>query len=231
VLSRVTFKDDWPTERTRARYERAAREGNFEANMKLGVACLYGEGCAAAPALASEMLMRAEQLAGPNDPFSWLLYRPPWSSDTCSKALIFKDMLALAEENKDVISKRYSGIMYCAAKTLWCVALSRFSHAFLLAHHARPQSARHFLMCLLSLRNEFCFAAPSCCNGSIDRIVSARMHATKRACVHKMRLVRPSRVRSCASPSLELTALATHSLIGFEFLCLCVCRSLQAATR
>ena len=124
MLSRVTFKDDWPTERTKPLYERAAREGNFEANMKLGVACLYGEGCAAAPQIASEMLMRAEQLAGPNDPFSWLLYRPPWSSDTCSKALIFKDMLKLAEDNKDVLTKRYSGIMYCAAKTLWCVSSS-----------------------------------------------------------------------------------------------------------
>eukprot|EP00038_Savillea_parva_P008432 m.176941 g.176941 ORF g.176941 m.176941 type:complete len:688 (-) comp14253_c0_seq1:335-2398(-) len=119
VLARVGFTGDWPTDATRPLYQRAAREGNFEANMKLGVACLYGEGCAAAPGLASEMLMRAEQLAGPNDPFSWLLYRPPWSSDTCSKALIFRDMLALANENRDVLTKRYSGIMYCVAKTLW----------------------------------------------------------------------------------------------------------------
>lgn len=121
VLARVGFAGDWPTDTTKALYQRAAREGNFEANMKLGVACLYGEGCSAAPGLASEMLMRAEQLAGPNDPFSWLLYRPPWSSDSCSKALIFKDMLALAEENQNVVTRRYSGIMYCVAKTLWCV--------------------------------------------------------------------------------------------------------------
>jgi len=119
VLARVGFSGDWPSDKTLPLYRRAAREGNFEANMKLGVACLYGEGCAAAPVLASEMLTRAEQLAGPNDPFSWLLYRPPWSSDTCSKALIFKDMLKLATENRDLMTKRYSGIMYCVAKTLW----------------------------------------------------------------------------------------------------------------
>jgi F-box protein 1 (cyclin F) len=139
VLARVGFADDWPTDKTMPLYQRAAREGNFEANMKLGVACLYGEGCSAAPALASEMLMRAEQLAGPNDPFSWLLYRPPWSSDTCSKALIFKDMLALVDEHQGLVSKRYSGIMYCVAKTLW-YAYSRHSCCPCLPLLLNPQS-------------------------------------------------------------------------------------------
>jgi len=119
VLAKVGFGEFWPKEEKLKIYQRAARAGNFEANIKLGVACLYGEGCEASPEVASEMLIRAEQIAGSSDPFSWLLYRPPWSSNTCSKACIFKDMKKLSEENKDVVGKKFSGIMFCVAKTMW----------------------------------------------------------------------------------------------------------------
>lgn len=145
--------------------------------MKLGVACLYGEGCSAAPALASEMLMRAEQLAGPNDPFSWLLYRPPWSSDTCSKALIFKDMLALVDEHQGLVSKRYSGIMYCVAKTLW-YAYSRHSCCpclpLLPAEPAIPARAR--------------FVTPECVASVLEAI---RHHLFMCDALHRPKLTTP----------------------------------------
>lgn len=118
ILAEIGFGSFWPTPNTAVHYERAARAGNFEANIKLGVACLYGEGCAASPVIASEMLIRAEQLAGSADPFSWLLYRPPWSSDDCSKACIFRDMKTIASENAALHTKKYCGIMFCVAKTL-----------------------------------------------------------------------------------------------------------------
>lgn len=119
VMSRVSFRDFWPEANTAKLYQKAARAGNFEANIKLGVACLYGEGCEASPEVASEMLIRAEQITGSADPFSWLLYRPPWSSDSCSKACIYRDMKQLSSENVDVITKKYCGIMFCVAKTMW----------------------------------------------------------------------------------------------------------------
>ena len=99
-------------------FERAARAGNFEANIKLGVACLYGEGLDSMADTAYEMLNRAEEMVGSAFPFAWLLFRPPWSSNVCSKALIFRKMKAQAEENKHIWTKKYCGIMFCVAKTL-----------------------------------------------------------------------------------------------------------------
>ena len=43
---------------------------------------------------AYEMLNRAEEMVGSAFPFAWLLFRPPWSSNVCSKALIFRKMKA-----------------------------------------------------------------------------------------------------------------------------------------
>lgn len=119
VLSKISFGDYWPDAKTSKLYQKAARANNFEANIKLGVACLYGEGCEASPEIASEMLIRAEQITGSADPFSWLLYRPPWSSDTCSKACIFRDMKKLSEQYSEMMTKKYCGIMFCVAKTMW----------------------------------------------------------------------------------------------------------------
>ena len=99
-------------------FERAARCGNFEANIKLGVACLYGEGLDSSADLAYEMLNRAEEMVGSTFPFAWLLFRPPWSSDGCSKAAIFRSMKAQAEQNMHCWTKKYCGIMFCVAKTL-----------------------------------------------------------------------------------------------------------------
>ena len=99
-------------------FERAARCGNFEANIKLGVACLYGEGLDSSADLAYEMLNRAEEMVGSTFPFAWLLFRPPWSSDGCSKAAIFRSMKTKAEQNMQCWTKKYCGIMFCVAKTL-----------------------------------------------------------------------------------------------------------------
>lgn len=67
---------------------------------------------------AYEMLNRAEEMVGSTFPFAWLLFRPPWSSQVCSKALIFRKMKEQAEQNVDVWTKKYCGIMFCVAKTL-----------------------------------------------------------------------------------------------------------------
>ena len=112
-------------------FERAARCGNFEATVsgqcciKLGVACLYGEGLDSSADLAYEMLNRAEEMVGSSRstfPFAWLLFRPlshpPWSSDGCSKAATFRSMKTKAEQNMRCWTKKYSGIMFCVAKTL-----------------------------------------------------------------------------------------------------------------
>lgn len=47
---------------------------------------------------AAADLSSAEMLCQTSKPFVWLLFRPPWSSDSCSKACIFKRLLELAEE-------------------------------------------------------------------------------------------------------------------------------------
>lgn len=136
VQSTTSFTDKWPVAATEASetidgipaheatpgnaaiYQRAARANNYAANIKLGVACLYGEGAVSSPELAGEMLIRAEQLCGPANPFSWLLFRPPWSSEGCSKACIFNSMKALAEEHKHDRTNKFCGITFCVAKTL-----------------------------------------------------------------------------------------------------------------
>ena len=99
-------------------FERAARAGNFEANIKLAVACLYGEGLDSMADTAYEMLNRAEEMVGSTFPFAWMLFRPPWSSNVCSKAIIFRRMKEKAEANAHVWTKKYCGIMFCVAKTL-----------------------------------------------------------------------------------------------------------------
>lgn len=50
------------------------------------------------PELAGQMLSLVERLTGSHQPFVWLLFRPPWSSDSCSKASIFRSMQEMAKE-------------------------------------------------------------------------------------------------------------------------------------
>ena len=99
-------------------FERAGRMGNLEANIKLGVACLYGEGLDSSADTAYEMLNRAEEMVGSSSSFAWLLFRPPWSSEGCSKATIYRQMKATAEEGMHNWNKKLSGILFCVAKTL-----------------------------------------------------------------------------------------------------------------
>lgn len=94
---------------------RAAQSENFEALIKMGVACLYGEGGwallnwhdlfdlwvlveASAP-LAGNYLIQSELMNYQHKPFTWLLFRPPWSSQTCSKACIFQGMKSVVDSN------------------------------------------------------------------------------------------------------------------------------------
>lgn len=108
--------DLWPSPESSSIFLKAARAGNFDAAVKLGIACLYGEGMDADSSLAGEMLTAAQTLVLP--PFSWLLFRPPWS-ETCSKAVIFRAMIEEYERQNRLgtTSHRDSSIMFCIAKT------------------------------------------------------------------------------------------------------------------
>lgn len=48
------------------------------------------------PDLALEYLTKAEMLTEPCPPFVWLLFRPPWTNDQCSKACVYAKMKAQA---------------------------------------------------------------------------------------------------------------------------------------
>lgn len=47
---------------------------------------------------AASALSYVEAMSGVSKPFVWLLFRPPWSSEICSKACIFKRLLEMADE-------------------------------------------------------------------------------------------------------------------------------------
>lgn len=124
VLAKTSFMSSWPSTKTVHLYERAAQAGNFEATIKLGIASLYGEGgkrcrCKAYvllcllcllrqltdsetvqpnPQVAGNMLSHAEHITNSAQPFVWLLFRPPWSSESCSKAQIFVSLRDAAED-------------------------------------------------------------------------------------------------------------------------------------
>jgi F-box protein 1 (cyclin F) len=111
--------DLWPSPASSSIFLKAARAGNFDAAVKLGIACLYGEGMGADSSLAGEMLTAAERQTLAPTPFAWLLFRPPWSSDLCSKAVIFRAMMQEYERQNllGTTSRRDSSIMFCIAKT------------------------------------------------------------------------------------------------------------------
>jgi hypothetical protein len=48
---------------------------------------------------AASALSYVEAMSGVSKPFVWLLFRPPWSSEICSKACIFKRLLEMADED------------------------------------------------------------------------------------------------------------------------------------
>lgn len=48
---------------------------------------------------AASALSYVEAMSGVTKPFVWLLFRPPWSSEICSKACIFKRLLEMADED------------------------------------------------------------------------------------------------------------------------------------
>lgn len=77
---------------------------------------------------AAELLVTAEMQGAGGKPYTWLMYRPPWSSDTCSKACIFQTLLNRAvtpsvgsdagpkEIRRDRLQR--GRLLYCAAKTM-----------------------------------------------------------------------------------------------------------------
>ncbi|EGD83559.1 hypothetical protein PTSG_04164 [Salpingoeca rosetta] len=117
VLSKVSFEGLWPTKDTADAFARAADAGNNEAALKYGIACLYGKRVDSDATTALKYLLQAEKLCAGTTPFVWLLFRPPWTNDTCSKACVFQQMHAMAEDPST--DPHLAGRMYyCVAKTL-----------------------------------------------------------------------------------------------------------------
>lgn len=79
------------------------------------------------PELAGQMLALVERLTGSHQPFVWLLFRPPWSSDTCSKANIFRYMQEIST----------SGEVRCSP------AISLLLQQFLFKPHALEDTVAH----------------------------------------------------------------------------------------
>ena len=50
---------------------------------------------------AASALSCVEAMSGLSKPFVWLLFRPPWSSEICSKACIFKRLLEMADDPEE----------------------------------------------------------------------------------------------------------------------------------
>ena len=114
IQSQIDLSGRWPSGDFVTIFQEAASHGNVAAAIKLGVAVLYGEGIPLQPIHAAETLMLAEQLVGCSQPFSWMLIRSPWSSEACSKAVIFKSMQNAIKET--CISNDNAGITYSVAK-------------------------------------------------------------------------------------------------------------------
>ncbi|PVD38359.1 hypothetical protein C0Q70_00973 [Pomacea canaliculata] len=119
----ASFFDSWPSLANLAHYNSAAKHGNLEALIKLGVAYLYNEGLsstleedkdiAVSGRLAAEYFCKVEEISGSIAPFTWLFIRPPWSaSGACCKACVFETMKTHADKNPS------RDIAVCVAQTL-----------------------------------------------------------------------------------------------------------------
>ena len=120
VQARQSFAGTWPCSETEHIYKRAALMGNLEAAVQLGVASQYGEGVAANPTQAGVMLAIVEGCTGAQQPFTWLLFRPPWSSAVCSKANIYGAMMRIADRGVEGVVQ---GAMIGAQPPSTCMAM------------------------------------------------------------------------------------------------------------
>ncbi|EDQ89700.1 uncharacterized protein MONBRDRAFT_37010 [Monosiga brevicollis MX1] len=117
----ASFNNEWPIPRTMPAYQRAISHSNLHATIKLGVARLYGEGVDANDVEAAHWLIQAEAVLPPCAPFIWMLFRPPWSSDSCSKAKIYKFLRKEVDEFTGGEYERTCTIgrlAYCVGRTL-----------------------------------------------------------------------------------------------------------------
>lgn len=122
VWTGVSFMDAWPTQPNIQHFERAAKCGNVEALIKLGIAYLYNEGLpgdfegrriTVNGEKAAEMFCQVECLTPHTAPFTWLFIRPPWaSSGACCKECVFSNMTQYVEKRPDPC------LLICLAKTL-----------------------------------------------------------------------------------------------------------------
>ncbi|XP_064644343.1 cyclin-F-like [Lineus longissimus] len=106
------FKDTWPTLPNILHFEKAAKQGNIQALLKLGIAYLYNEGLPSDQEgkkitsngeTAAAMFCQAETLTPSTAPFTWLFIRPPWSNTgACCKECVFKNMLQYVKATNDV---------------------------------------------------------------------------------------------------------------------------------
>uniref|UniRef100_A0A8C4WWU4 Cyclin F n=1 Tax=Eptatretus burgeri TaxID=7764 RepID=A0A8C4WWU4_EPTBU len=125
IWASISFADLWPSPNQFSLFQRASKNGNFEASLKLALAFLYNEGLSleeeSRPELngtwATAYLLRAERQAtsGTSTPFSWLFIRPPWSpGGGCCKAFVFR-CLQSGSQSDGVNS---TIVLFCLAKVL-----------------------------------------------------------------------------------------------------------------
>ncbi|XP_064617848.1 cyclin-F-like isoform X2 [Liolophura sinensis] len=122
IWTNASFEDTWPSSANIKHFKRAAKHGNIEACVKLGVAYLYNEGLpgdfdgkriTSNGEKAAQMFCKVESLLPQMSPFTWLFIRPPWSlSGACCKECVFTYMKAHLEKTQD------SSVMICVAKIL-----------------------------------------------------------------------------------------------------------------
>eukprot|EP00049_Salpingoeca_infusionum_P009507 m.160899 g.160899 ORF g.160899 m.160899 type:complete len:557 (+) comp14353_c0_seq3:1444-3114(+) len=116
IQSKICFHDHWPTQDSLPAFEHASQCGNFGASVRLALALLYGEGdIKSNPSEACKMLVHLESF-NPYTPFVWLLVRPPWSTNTCTKAQISENFRLIAEETDNAYLR--SHLQFSAAKCL-----------------------------------------------------------------------------------------------------------------
>ncbi|KAI0214735.1 Cyclin-F [Lamellibrachia satsuma] len=127
VWTTVSFMDAWPSQPNIQHFERAAKYGNVEALIKLGIAYLYNEGLpgdfegrriTVNGEKAAEMFCQVECLTPHTAPFTWLFIRPPWaSSGACCKECVFTNIKQYVQKRPDPC------LLICLAKTLELLSL------------------------------------------------------------------------------------------------------------
>ncbi|XP_033117921.1 cyclin-F-like [Anneissia japonica] len=119
----ASFVAEWPSTNNLNLFERAAKQGNIEALIKLGVAYLYYEGAVTDSGrkdteyngqMAAKYFRKAEICSNVASTFMWLFIRPPWNTNgACCKACVLNSMQSSCRNNKS----NDPSVLMCIAKT------------------------------------------------------------------------------------------------------------------